>query len=105
MDDEISVLEELSKDRGGRHMIYLYEVYEDPDATYLVMEKITGDPLIDRLIQRKKYVEFDAKELIRNLLLGVNHCHKKKIAIRNMTLDNLLLVRQILRQTSSFAVH
>lgn len=90
LNDEIAVLQEVAQ--GGKtHVVCLYEIYEDPDATYLVMERIQGDILIDRLIQKKKYTEFDAKELVRNLLQGVHHCHQKSIAIRNLTLDNLLL--------------
>lgn len=91
LNDEIAVLHEVA-DGGKTHVVCLYEVYEDPDATYLVMERIHGDILIDRLTQKKKYTEYDAKELVRNLLLGVRHCHRKNIAIRNLTLDNLLLV-------------
>ncbi len=91
LNDEIAVLQEVAEG-GKNHVVCLYEVYEDPDATYLVMERVEGDILIDRLVQRKNYTEFDAKELVRNLLLGVWHCHKKNIAIRNLTLENLLLV-------------
>ena len=92
LNDEIAVLQEIAE--GGRtHVVCLYEVYEDPDATYIVLERIQGDILINRIIQKKKYTEFDAKEVVRNLLLGVRHCHNKDIAIRNLTLDNLLLVR------------
>jgi serine/threonine protein kinase len=90
LSDELAVLQEVSKG-GNTHTICLYEVYEDPDATYMVMEKIQGEILIDKLLQKKKYTEYDAKELVRNLLQGVNHCHRKKIAIRNLTLDNLIL--------------
>jgi len=90
LNDEIAVLQEIAE--GGRtHVVCLYEVYEDPDATYIVLERLHGDILINRIIQKKKYTEFDAKELVRNLLLGVRHCHKNDIAIRNLTLDNLML--------------
>lgn len=93
LDDEIATLRDLADGSGCKHVIYLHEVYEDPDATFLVFGKIQGDVLIEHLIQRKKYTEFDAKELTRNLLMGVKYCHEKQIAIRNMTLDNLILVR------------
>jgi len=84
------VLHEVSKGGKGR-TVSLHEVYEDPDATYMVMEKIEGEILIDKLLQKKKFTEYDARELVRNLLHGINHCHRKKIAIRNLTLDNLIL--------------
>eukprot|EP00934_Nitzschia_sp_Nitz4_P006054 Nitzschia sp. Nitz4//scaffold309_size21490//8451//12430//NITZ4_008610-RA/size21490-augustus-gene-0.0-mRNA-1//1//CDS//3329547177//6044//frame0 len=90
LNDEIEVLQAI-KDCDSKSVACLHEVYEDPDATYLVFEKLSGQVLIERLIQQRKYTEFDAKELIRSLLLGVSHCHSKRIAIRNLTLDNLLL--------------
>lgn len=89
LNDEIAVLRALAH---GDHVVRLQEVYEDPDTTFLVLEYIQGDVLIDRLIQKKKYTEFDAKELVRNLLLGVAHIHENRIANRNLTLENLILV-------------
>jgi serine/threonine protein kinase len=93
LNDEIGVLRALA---DGDHVVRLQEVYEDPDTTFLVLEYIKGDVLIDRLIQKKKYTEFDAKELVRNLLLGVAHIHANRIANRNLTLENLILVSSYL---------
>ena len=90
LSDELAALDEVSE--GGKtHTVCLYEVYEDLDVTYMVMERIKGTILLDRLLQKHKYTEYDAKEIVRNLLHGVNHCHQKRIAIRNLTLDNVLL--------------
>jgi serine/threonine protein kinase len=89
LNDEMSVLQAVS---DCKHVVRLLEVFETPDYTCLVLEHFKGKALIDCLIQRTKYTEFSAKELIRNLLLGVAHCHKKRIANRNFKLENLLLV-------------
>jgi serine/threonine protein kinase len=89
LNDEISALRAVA---GCEYVIHLKEVYEDADHTYIVMERINGEPLIDRLITNKKLTEFDAKELARNLLLGIAHCHTKRIANRNLKLENLHLV-------------
>jgi calcium-dependent protein kinase len=90
LSDELAVLQEVSEG-GSTHTICLHELYEEPDFTFIVMEKIQGEILIDKLLLKKKYTEFDAKQLVQNLLLGVDHCHRKRIAIRNLTLDNLVL--------------
>jgi len=90
LSDELAVLHEITK--GGKgHTARLHNIYEDSDATYMVLEKIEGEVLIDKLLAKKKYTEFDARELVRNLLQGVSHCHGKRIAVRNLTLDNLIL--------------
>jgi calcium-dependent protein kinase len=89
LSDEISVLRAVA---DCDYVIRLKEVYEDADYTCIVMERINGESLIDRLIANKKLTEFDAKELARNLLLGIAYCHKKRIANRNLKLENLNLV-------------
>jgi serine/threonine protein kinase len=51
-----------------------------------------GGDLIDRIIENAHYTENDAKEVCKNLLQGVDHCHQRKIANRNLKPENLLLV-------------
>lgn len=90
LNDEMAVLKDI---RTCPHVVRIHEVYENPDCTCLVLEHFTGaHPLIDRLIERTKFTEFSAKEMIRNLLKGVSYCHSKRIANRNLKLENLLLV-------------
>ena len=74
------------------HIVKLYDVYDEPDFTYLVLECMRGGDLIDRIIEKRHYTEFDAKEVSRKLILGVAYCHEKKIANRNLKPENLLLV-------------
>ena len=90
LDDEIAVMRAVS---GSMHVISLEEIYEDDEFTHLVMERVYGSVLIDKLMEKKRYTEGDAKDIIRNLLLGVHHCHSKRVAIRNLKLESLLLVR------------
>jgi serine/threonine protein kinase len=87
--DEINALRTVS---ACEHIVKLHEVCDEPDDTYLVLEYMEGGPLIDRLMERKKYTEFDAKEVVAKLLSSVSYCHKKRIANRNLKLENLLLV-------------
>lgn len=97
LDDEISVMRAIT---DSKHVVRLKEVYEDADYTHIVMERVYGTVLIEQLVQKKRYTEFDAKEVIRNLLLGVHHCHSKRIAIRNLKLESLLLVSLTFTKTS-----
>eukprot|EP00934_Nitzschia_sp_Nitz4_P006340 Nitzschia sp. Nitz4//scaffold309_size21490//14165//18158//NITZ4_008611-RA/size21490-augustus-gene-0.1-mRNA-1//1//CDS//3329547180//6330//frame0 len=95
LNDEIEVLKTISDDCDdqavAKTLAWLHEVFEDPDATYLVFEKLCGEVLLERLNRDTKFTELEAKGLIGSLLLGVSHCHSKRVAIRNLTLDNLLL--------------
>lgn len=86
--DEIAALQQVSE---CQNVVKLYEVYDEPDYTYLVLECMRGGDLIDRIIEKRHYTEFDAKEVSRKLLLAVEYCHAKKIANRNLKPENLLL--------------
>jgi serine/threonine protein kinase len=56
------------------------------------MEHVYGTVFIEQLVKKKRYTKFDAKKIIRNLLVGVHHCHIKRIAIRNLKLESPVLV-------------
>lgn len=86
--DEIAALQQVA---DCEHIVKLFDVYDEPDHTYLVLECMRGGDLIDRIIEKRHYTEFDAKEVSRKLLLAVEYCHQKKIANRNLKPENLLL--------------
>lgn len=86
--DEIAALQHVSE---CQHIVRLFEVYDEPDHTFLVLECMKGGDLIDRIIEKRHYTEYDAKEVSRKLLMAVEYCHKLKIANRNLKPENLLL--------------
>lgn len=88
LDDEIAVMRAVA---DSAHVIRLREVYEDSDYTHIVMDRINGTVLIEKLVEKKRFPEAEAKAIVCNLLLGVKHCHDKRIAIRNLKLESLLL--------------
>jgi serine/threonine protein kinase len=89
LQDEITALKVL---KGCPYIVNLYDVFEEPDTSYVVLERMRGGDLIDRIIEKAHYTENDAKEVCKNLLEGVKHCHACKIANRNLKPENLLLV-------------
>ena len=96
LQDEIKALKLL---KGCESIIALHDVFEEPDSTFLVFECNMRDGfLIDRVLKKTCYAEDDARTLYRNLLKGVQHCHERRIANRNLKLENILLV------VSSFVV-
>jgi serine/threonine protein kinase len=86
--DEIAALQQVT---DCEHIVRLYDVFDEPDFTFLVLECMKGGDLIDRIIEKRHYTEYDAKEVSRKLIMGVAYCHKKKIANRNLKPENLLL--------------
>ena len=86
--NEISCLRLLSCE----HVIQLHGFQNYLDRTFVFLELLEGGSLIDRIIEKRNYNECDARIVCRNLLNGVAYCHEKRIAIRNIKLEALLLV-------------
>jgi serine/threonine protein kinase len=67
--DEIAALQLVTE---CDHIVKLFDVYDEPDFTYLVLECMGGGDLIDRIIEKRHYTEYDAKEVSsRKLILWV----------------------------------
>jgi len=84
-------IEALQKVTNCEYIVTLYDVFDEPDYTFLVLELMKGGDLIDRIVEKQHYTEYDAKEVCRKLLMGVAYCHKKKIANRDLKPENVLL--------------
>jgi len=89
LQDEISALRVL---KDCKYVLTLHDVFDEPDTSYVVLERMHGGDLIDRIIEKAHYTEDTAREVCKNLLEGVYHCHQRKIANRNLKPENLLLV-------------
>lgn len=89
--DEIGILADIQHD----HIVQLYELYKDPEHFFVVMEKLEGGELFDRLCEIKTYNEKDARDAMRIIFEAMAYCHARNIAHRDLKPENLLLkVRQ-----------
>lgn len=88
LQEEIVVLKYL---RGAPYIIRLYDVFVEQSKTYMILEEMRGGDLLNRIGEKEVYTEREARQLCKILFLAVNYCHKKKIAHRDIKLDNLLL--------------
>lgn len=91
VEDEISCLKLL---RGGPHIVRLHDVFEEPGHIYMVMEKMKGGELLQRIVDKEVYTEREARQTCKILFEAIDYCHKKKIAHRDIKPDNLLLVEK-----------
>lgn len=85
--DEIQVLEELKH----KHIIRLYDVFEENQFYYLVTEKMLGGELFDRIVQKSYYNEKEARDVCLILFDAMKYCHDHKVAHRDLKPENLLL--------------
>jgi serine/threonine protein kinase len=87
--DEIVVLKYL---RGAPFIVRLYDVFKEAKRTYLILEEMKGGDLLNRICEKEVYTELEARELCQYFFEAIAYCHQKKIAHRDIKLDNLLLM-------------
>jgi len=73
------------------NVVRFYEIFDEPDGFYVVMERITGGELFDRIIELRRYTEKDASHVTRQALKGIKHMHDKHLVHRDLKPENLLL--------------
>jgi len=86
--DEVDILTALSE---CRHIIRLYDFFDEPGDFYLIMETMRGGELFDRVVQKSYYNEKEARMTCKILLEAVNYCHSRNVAHRDLKPENLLL--------------
>lgn len=67
------------------------DFYEEPNTFYLVLEKVPGGELFDRIVSAGRFGEADARDCVRSLLEAVGYCHAQKVAHRDIKPENLLM--------------
>jgi serine/threonine protein kinase len=73
-------------------IVRLKEVFDETDFTYMVMERLIGGYLIDKIIEKENYEEPEGILVAKRLISGVAFCHEHRIAIRDLKPENMLLV-------------
>jgi serine/threonine protein kinase len=93
---EISVLRRLREELPLQpNLIRFYGVCLDhspAEALCLVMEKLNGGELFDRIVERQRYTEKDAGHLFRGIVRAVSALHKANILHRDIKPENVLFV-------------
>jgi len=86
-DKEIAVMLRID----DPNCVKMYEVYETETEVQMVLELLEGADLFDRIINKQKYPEAEAKALMKRVCLGVKTLHDQKIIHRDLKPENILL--------------
>lgn len=76
------------------NIVKYYETYENDKFLYIVMEYCPGGDLFDLITKRSKgqlLKESLVAEILKDLLLAINHCHEHKIAHRDIKAENVMV--------------
>jgi len=72
------------------NILKLFEVFEDEDEFFLVMELVKGKELFDKIVDKGQYTEKDAANIVRQIVSAVAYLHSNGIAHRDLKPENLL---------------
>jgi protein kinase-like protein len=74
------------------NVVQVFDVGEDEDRPFIVMEHVEGGTLEDRLNRRRRSLDRDeALRLLGQLCEGLGHAHARKLVHRDIKPQNLLL--------------
>lgn len=72
------------------NVVRLYEIFDEGDIIYLVMELMSGGELFDRIVEKESYTEKEAANTIRPIVDSIRYCHNQGIIHRDLKPENLL---------------
>ena len=76
------------------NIIKLYDIYEDTDYIYLIMEECNGGEFFDSLAKRAKekkmYTEKECAKIFKQILEAVNYLHAHGVCHRDLKPENIL---------------
>lgn len=72
------------------HILKVFEYFEDENHLYIVTELCTGGELFDKIIEKKRFTEAEAAQLMEQMLSAVVFCHKAGIVHRDLKPENTL---------------
>lgn len=87
--NEVSIMQSLSA--YGQYIVQLLDFYEEEQYFYLVMDYMGGGDVFDRVLEKSKYTEEDARNLTKVLLKATRCMHEAGVAHRDIKPQNLLL--------------
>ncbi|KAI5967184.1 HSL1 [Candida margitis] len=73
------------------NIMALYDVWENKNDLYLILEYIEGGELFDYLIKKGKLQEYEAVNYFKQIINGINYLHQFNICHRDLKPENLLL--------------
>lgn len=83
---EVEILSQLDHP----NVVKLYEIFDEGNVLYLVMELMNGGELFDRIVEKEAYSEKEAADTIRPIVDSIRYCHENGIIHRDLKPENLL---------------
>jgi len=91
--DKAALIEEVNilREFDHPHIIKLIDFFEEPEKYYIVMERMLGGELFDRVVAKLFYNEREARDTCKVIIDAIGYCHSNSVAHRDLKPENLLL--------------
>jgi len=73
-----------------KNVLRLFEIFDTSQQLSLVMELVNGGELFYKIVDKGSYSEMEARDIVRQLVEGVDYLHAQGIAHRDLKPENLL---------------
>ncbi|EKX74349.1 protein kinase domain containing protein [Theileria equi strain WA] len=95
--DHESLLREVNvlKDLDHPNIMKIFEFFEDEKYYYFVTELYSGGELFDEIVSRKRFSEYDAARITKQILSGITYMHRQNIVHRDLKPENLILESRV----------
>mmetsp|Transcript_19920 Transcript_19920/g.28025 ORF Transcript_19920/g.28025 Transcript_19920/m.28025 type:complete len:333 (-) Transcript_19920:202-1200(-) len=84
--DEVKIMDKIHH----KNCVKLEEIFETNKKLYLVMEKLSGGELFDRIVAKGSYSEKEASVLIQSVAEALQYLHSIGIVHRDLKPENLI---------------
>ena len=88
--NEVKILQSVSHP----NVINLVDVIDTSDYLYIVLELAEGGELFDKIIEKTRFNETEAKLHFYQMASAMEYLHSKKICHRDLKPENILLCSQ-----------
>ena len=86
------------------HVVNLLEVLASRTRIFIVLELVTGGELFDKIVQCGRFDDATARRYFRQLVCGVEYCHRQGVCHRDLKPENLLLDENATLKISDFGL-
>jgi len=73
------------------NLVMLYDIFEDDDSLYLVMELCAGGHLLELMQRTKCFTELETAVAMQQILRAIKYLHSHQIAHRDVKAENCLV--------------
>ncbi|DAZ93133.1 TPA: hypothetical protein N0F65_009709 [Lagenidium giganteum] len=87
---EVEILRNITNNIKHPHLVQIHKVYEEHEKIYVILQLCSGGELYDRIVQRGKYSEADAANIMKQLMSALHALHEHNILHLDIKPENIL---------------